>query len=458
MTPLSRLLRLAVLPALALLLAALPTPAAAAGKKSAASKKSSSPTFSNAYESPHNKTRPRRERTQFIILHTTEGAAKGSLEKLRKNGECHYVVDRGGVIYRIVDRRRIAYHCGLSMWNGVTGLDRFSIGIEIVGEHNHDLTGAQYASLKYLLADLKRIYKVPDDRILTHSMVAYGTPNKWQKRNHRGRKRCGMLLADPDRRRKMGILSKPAQDPDLKAGRLFDADPELTRSLYGKTTSKPAAKPAAPAKPAPAKPAAEKPAPAKPEPAKPATPTPPAPSPAPSADNVIGPKRSAWDIARDLYNAPTTRYRFPNGTERKGSDIRDWKSIPAGTVVLLDDADENAVDGATVVGRDSTSVRDLVGDEALKATTFYVEPGAKTYRRGSDMTLEQVDALPGGTRVLVGYTLGGPIAARRRAFDICGVNWNLPETYYLTPRGDLAPGDSINERNIPVGSWVFYRK
>ena len=394
------------------------------------------PKFSNAYASPRSVVRAVRKQTQYIILHTTEGARQGALEKLRDQGECHYVVDKGGVIYRIVDRKRVAYHCGVSMWNGVTDLDRYSIGIEIVGEHDHDLTAAQYASLKYLLADLKRIYKVPDDKILTHSMVAYGTPNRWQKRNHRGRKRCAMLLADPDRRLKMGILAKPTFDPDLKARRLVDADPELTRILYAKTkpTNAPAVK--APAQQA----------------AKPATPA------SAPASNVIGPKRSAWDIARDLYNAPTTLYKFPNGTTKKGSDIRDWGMMPEGTVVTVGNENENATGGAGIVGRDSSSIRDLVGDEALAPTTFYIEPGAKTYRKGSSMTQAQVDALPGGTRALVQYSVAGPISARNRVYDICGMRWNRSDTYYLTPTGNFIPGDAINEKAIPQGAMVFFRK
>lgn len=487
------------------------------------------PVYSNAYTSPRNRERSRRTKTQYIILHTTEGARKGSLVKLRDNGECHYVVDETGIIYRIVDRKKIAYHCGRSMWKGTTDLDRFSIGIEIVGRHNRELTAMQYASLKSLLTELKKLYGVKDENILTHSMVAYDTPNHWHKRNHRGRKRCAMLLADPTRRRKMGVLSKPSFDPDLRAGRLTDADPELTRILYGKAPSAsvaaapaPKAKPAPAPAPAPASPAflpSSTPSPAskpftifpgqgawdiakelynspkttyrfpdgttkkgseirnwkalptgtlvilpsaKPAPAKP-TPAPakiaPAPTPAaPSSEMIIGPKRSAWDIARDHYNLPSTTYRFPNGTVKKGSDIRDWKSLPPGTIVSVSDEDDNAIGGVEIVGRDSSSIRDLVGDEALSASTLYIEPGAKTFRRGSSLTQAKVDALPAGTRVLVQYNVGGPISAKKRAFDICGPSWNRPETYYLTPKGDVIPGNAIGERNIPMGAWVFYRK
>ena len=447
--------------------------------KPATAPKIAAPKFSNAYASPTSKKRPVRKATQFIILHTTEGARTGSLEKLRKNGECHYVVDKEGVIYRIVDRRKVALHCGYSMWNNVRDLSEISIGIEIVGYHDKELSSAQYSSLKYLLGDLKRIYKVPDDRILTHSMVAYGEPNVWHKKKHRGRKRCAMLLADPARRRRMGVYSKPAYDPDLRAGRLVDADPALTRILYppvSKTTPKPtvpappkpvATKPQTPApKPGPVagKPPATPPAKpgaavvAKPPAAPPAAPAEsvaPAPPPPPES-NVIGPRRSAWDIARDQYNAPTTLYRFPDGTQKKGSEITNWKAMPPGTVVQVGEGDDNAPASGGVLGRDANTIRDLAGDEARAATTFYIRPGSKGFSRGSELTNAQIDALPTGTRVLVGYSVGGPVSAKRRIFDICGIRWNRPETYYLTPKGQLLAGNAINERAIPSGAWVFY--
>jgi len=191
-------------------------------------------TLSSKYASSRNKERDVRKSTKFIILHTTEGAAVGSLKKLSANGECHYAIDTDGKIYRIVDRSRIAYHNGLSMWNKQEDLDKVSIGIEMVGFHDKRPTAAQIKSLKELLAELKKHYKISDDNVLTHSMVAYGKPNKWNKKNHRGRKRCGMIFADTQLRKQIGLTSKPTRDPDLHAKRLLDGDPELTKILYKK--------------------------------------------------------------------------------------------------------------------------------------------------------------------------------------------------------------------------------
>ena len=69
--------------------------------------------------------------------------------------------------------------------------------------------------------------------MLTHSQVAYGAPNKWQPRSHRGRKRCGMMFAMPSVRSKLNLTARPAFDPDVKAGRLVVGDAYLAQVLYG---------------------------------------------------------------------------------------------------------------------------------------------------------------------------------------------------------------------------------
>ncbi len=375
------------------------------------------------YRSPKNRERPVRRATQFIILHTTEGGARGALEKLSRNGECHYVVDTNGKIYSIIDRSRVAYHAGLSMWDGRTGLDAVSVGIEIVGYHNKDLTAAQYTSLRSLISDVKRTYGIPDEHVLTHSMVAYGNPNRWQKQRHRGRKRCAMLLALPAARARLGLTRKPTFDPDVRAGRLVDADPELSRILF-------------------------MPAPVVADVASVAS---------RSDSNVIGPGRTAWDIARDLYRSADTVYHFPDGTRRTGDQITNWKAMQPGTRVEIGSTVENPTEGLLTIGRDG-SVQDLAGEEmASHATLYFIEGDGARFRHGSTLTLAQIEALPTGTRMLVGYSVGGPVSPRLPVFTICNVKWNRPDTYYLDPNGTLTPGDQINERNIKAGSMVFFR-
>ncbi len=372
----------------------------------------------DTYYSPRNRERAIRSETRFIILHTTEGAAKGAGEKLARYGEAHYMIDQAGRIYRIIDRRRVAYHCGRSMWDGRTALDTCSIGIEMVGYHNVDLSAAQYRALRELLNELKRIYRVPDNRILTHSMVAYGVPNRWQRHSHRGRKRCGMRLALDSERAKFGVMSKPSHDPDVAAKRLVAADPELHQLLYSRQPAKAVARYAA------------------------------------AESNVIGPGRSAWDVARDAYNSPDTLYILPNGSRKLGSEITNWRAIPSGTQVVLGGGDINPVEAIQTLAAGTTPAA-IAGAEWNGARTIYILPGGK-YLRGNELGSE-ASALPVGTRVLVGYRIDGPITSRRPIIDICGLNWNEPDTYFLMTDGRLVGGNTIDPTKIPRNTMVLFK-
>ena len=379
--------------------------------------------FSNAYYSPRNPEREPRRNTRYIILHTTEAPGGSALQKLCDCGEANFCLDTDGRVYRIIDHRRTAFHCGRSMWEGRANVDDCSIGIEVVGYHNRDITPAQYQALAALLAELKFIYRIPDERVLTHSMVAYGAPNKWIPRNHRGRKRCGMLFALWSVRQKLHLNAQPRFDPDVRAGRLINGDLYLASVLFGTTSEQDRmlAQTAAAAPP-----------------------------------NVVSAKLSVWDIAHDAYNRPDTIYVYPDRTRRTGNQIRNWRSVPFGTRIVVPDTHQPPVEEVQTIGVDGTSARDIAGDEAWNATTIYI------FRDGHFLCGSQVPAsihekLPPGTRMLVGFVAGGPIAASRRACEICGARWRLSDTFYLFPGGALKTGNEVNGGKISNGTMVFYR-
>jgi hypothetical protein len=379
--------------------------------------------ITNAYSS-RNRERPRRKSTQFIILHTTEGSKTSSLHKLQKNGEAHYLVDTGGKVYRIIDKSRVAFHAGRSMWSGRTNLDTVSVGVEIVGYHNKSLTSAQYRAVRELVDQLQGIYKVPDSRVLTHSAVAYGTPNRWHKKNHRGRKRCAMLLAKTSSRTKLGLSPGPSYDPDVREGRLIVADQYLAKILYGSARERVTAVARFTG----------------------------------SDAQTISAGRSAWDIARDKYKDHETRYIFPDGTEQRGDEVRDWKKIPQGTRVVLNGGTgrENKQELVKEIGKDGNSAWNLAGDEYASRTTIYLFADGRV-RMGDQLSKNELSSLPKGTRVLVGYTYGGKVTPKRSAFDICGKKWNFPSTFYRLSDGTIQPGDTITERSIPRDAVVFFQ-
>jgi len=188
---------------------------------------------SDRYRSPRNPERRIRSSTELIVLHTTEAAERGSLIKLSDRGEAHYCVTEAGSVYRIVDRDREAFHAGRSMWRGKEDVDKFSIGIECVGNHDKAMPPEQIAAIRTLVKELQSMYRLSDDKVVCHSHVAYGAPNRWHKQKHRGRKRCGMLFAMPSVRAQLGLKTRPAYDADVRAKRLVVGDDYLRKVLYG---------------------------------------------------------------------------------------------------------------------------------------------------------------------------------------------------------------------------------
>ena len=389
--------------------------------------------YSDAYASPRTRERARRASTQFIILHTTEGEAKPSLRKLSKNGEAHYCIDRDGKVYRIVERSRVAYHCGVSMWRGRKNLDDVSIGIEVVGYHDRALTARQYVALRDLVLTLQKIYGIKDANVMPHAQVAYGTPNRWHPRSHRGRKRCGMGYAVPAVRRLLGLEERWLADPDVRARRLVVGDAYLSQVLYAKNGEKllPYKVPRSTAA------AADGPAAA-----------------AGPRAYVIKKGQTAWDVARDAYNAPSTTYVFPDGKRLTGDKVRDWEGLVVGTKVILGDADAAGSPVQTLAK--GSHPRRLIGEAVFAPDTWYIRPTGGSVQ-GSKLTERSLAAMPPNTKILVGYAKGGPVTSRRLPAQICPTQWDAPDTFYLIPGQPLRPSGEIDMRRVPPGTVVFYR-
>jgi N-acetylmuramoyl-L-alanine amidase len=396
--------------------------------------------------SPYNKKRSKRPYTYYIVLHTTEDREKGSLREVVRQGLAHYFVTQGGRVYRIIDKSKIAKHAGRSMWEGHTTIDNYSIGIEVSGYHDKDITDAQYEALRELLRQLKSLYDITDENILTHSMVAYGRPNHFHKADHRGRRRCGMIFAKPEVRARLGLESSPKRDPDVESGRLIVADKELFKNLFPnrpvQTAVQTASIKAKPIKPAPSETVASE---------------------VPEDSFLIDSNRTAWEVARERYNHPSTVYVFPNGNRLTGSQIEDWEHIPAKTRVILNEGeDTQPFEGFLEIGKDGNTSKEIAGTSNTRSTTIYFFPdglirtGAELNSRRSTQKL--LSNPPKETKVLIGYVYGGYVKSSRPPSSIAGVKWNYPSTYYRYPDGSIVSGDDIKDKEIPAGTLVFYQE
>jgi hypothetical protein len=369
----------------------------------------------------------KRKRTRYIIVHTSEGNLRSTLRtvsegkrvhngKRTRGGHANYVIARNGRTYRILDKKYRANHAGRSMWNGLTDISSVSVGIEMVGYHYAPLTSRQYRSVGILIDILQRVYNLHDKDVLTHGQIAYGGPNRWFKRNHRGRKRCAKNFS----RAKAGLGPTWSHDPDVKARRL-SADPHLAAIFYGGKQS--------------------------------------AASSEPRYSNVISKSNSAWAIAGGDYDSPTTAYKFPDGRVLTGDQIEakiGWNRIPPRTVILLNQ--ENVGELARQKGPVKTITKGLsawsfAGSDYNSRSTIYFLPYGKI-KHGR--MIEDWDDLPEKTRLIVGYRGPYRIGKNRYASQIAGSKYKDSKTLYYFPSKKFIPGNRIADfSRLPAGTLVF---
>jgi hypothetical protein len=324
------------------------------------------------------------------------------------------VIARDGRTYRMLDSRYIADHAGLSMWNGEKNISKSSIGIELVGYHYSPITNKQYRSIGRLIDILQGLYRLSDRAVLTHSQVAFGYPNRWFKKNHRGRKRCAKNFI----RAKAGLGPTWSYDPDVRARRLT-ADPQLAEVFYGRRTLR-----------------------AKVDEA-----------------NVISKSNTAWSIAGEDYDSQTTIYKFPNGRIYRGNQISaelGWSRIPPKTIVLLNQEPKtNRIRKiqpikTMPVGRTAWS---LVGKAYNHKTTIYFLPSGGI-KHGS--MISDWNDLPVKTKIIIGYRGPFKINKDRTAYQIAGVKYRDRETIYYLPSQQLLAGNTIKDfKDLPNGTLVF---
>jgi AmpD protein len=87
----------------------------------------------------------------------------------------HALIRRDGEIVQYVPFHRRAWHAGQSQWEGRSGCNDFSIGIEIEGTDATAYESVQYVRLARLIVALAQVYSaVSIARVVGHSDVAPG--------------------------------------------------------------------------------------------------------------------------------------------------------------------------------------------------------------------------------------------------------------------------------------------
>jgi N-acetylmuramoyl-L-alanine amidase len=88
----------------------------------------------------------------------------------------HYLIDEAGLVYRLVDEARRAWHAGVSYWAGERDINGLSIGIELANPGHEfgyrPFAEPQMAALIILCRGILARHPIPASRVLGHSDVA----------------------------------------------------------------------------------------------------------------------------------------------------------------------------------------------------------------------------------------------------------------------------------------------
>ncbi len=112
--------------------------------------------------------------TLIVIHYTGSNSLPGALSWLcaqRSRVSAHLVVAKDGRVYQLVPFNRVAWHAGVSSYNGRKLVNNFSIGIENVGLGD-TWPEAQVEANRALIEALSAAYSIED--IVGHADVAPG--------------------------------------------------------------------------------------------------------------------------------------------------------------------------------------------------------------------------------------------------------------------------------------------
>jgi len=112
-------------------------------------------------------------------MHATGGVKAGDLWTLsgrdrRHLVSCHYYITKLGEIYQLVQDKDIAWHAGISHWQGDNDCNRFSIGVEMenLNDGRDVYPQAQIDATLWLVRNKVQQYKIPQSRLVRHAQIA----------------------------------------------------------------------------------------------------------------------------------------------------------------------------------------------------------------------------------------------------------------------------------------------
>ena len=112
----------------------------------------------------------------MIVIHYTETKTCESALRIlcdpdsAKRVSSHWVIDRDGTVYRLVDESKRAWHAGKSFWDGIEDCNSASIGIELVNDGAEVYPQPQLDALVELCDGIKSRHDIR--HVVGHSEIA----------------------------------------------------------------------------------------------------------------------------------------------------------------------------------------------------------------------------------------------------------------------------------------------
>jgi len=131
------------------------------------------PALKQFVRSPNCSSRQMETKIDKIVLHCTEESLASALAEFQRSDarkvSAHYVIDRNGDIYQMVNDRDCANHC--------MGANHGSIGIEHVSSETDSLAAPQAAASAALIRGLLQEHQIPRTNIFGHDFTpGYSRP------------------------------------------------------------------------------------------------------------------------------------------------------------------------------------------------------------------------------------------------------------------------------------------
>lgn len=105
--------------------------------------------------------------------------------EVRMHASAHLLIGRSGEVWKLVEFDQQAYHAGASMLNNRKNCNRWTLGIELIGDQHSGFTREQYSALVDTLIHLENKFAFSRRNVAGHDSVRYEAILQNPERNYK---------------------------------------------------------------------------------------------------------------------------------------------------------------------------------------------------------------------------------------------------------------------------------